>query len=199
MQSQYKRFVNIVFTNKFSVILCFFLKVVNLFGKFHMRVNLINYRMCPDMTQIELDTIDRRLLEFLQLDARVSFADLSRKLDVAEATVRFRVKRLVDKGVISRFAALLDPAKVGFGVSGAILLKIDPAYLEAACKALVAFDETLYLFQSTGEYDVVSVILARDMVHLNDLVKRTKMIPGVKDARVSVTTRFLKFDPTIKF
>ena len=164
-----------------------------------MRVNLINYRMCPDMTQIELDTIDRRLLEFLQLDARVSFADLSRKLDVAEATVRFRVKRLVDKGVISRFAALLDPAKVGFGVSGAILLKIDPAYLEAACKALVAFDETLYLFQSTGEYDVVSVILARDMVHLNDLVKRTKMIPGVKDARVSVTTRFLKFDPAIKF
>ena len=164
-----------------------------------MRVNLIDYRMGPNMTQIELDDIDKRLLELLQLDARASFADLSRKLDVAEATVRFRVKRLMDNGVITRFAALLDPAKVGFGVSGAILLKIDPAYLEAACKQLVSFDETLYLFQSTGEYDVVSVILARDMVHLNDLVKRTKMILGVKDARVSVTTRFLKFDPAIKF
>lgn len=151
------------------------------------------------MTAIEIDDVDKRILELLQLDGRSSFAELSRKLDVAEATVRFRVKRLKDNGIITRFAALLDPAKVGFGVSGAILLKIDPAYLEEACKQLVLFDETLYLFQSTGEYDIVSVILARDMPHLNDLVKKTKMILGVKDARVSVTTRFLKFDPAIKF
>jgi|NGEPerStandDraft_6_1074524.scaffolds.fasta_scaffold254062_1 DNA-binding Lrp family transcriptional regulator len=164
-----------------------------------MGVNLIEYRKGTNMTQIELDDVDKRILELMQLDARVSFAELSRKLDVAEATVRFRVKRLTDNGVITRFVALLDPAKVGFGVSGAILLKIDPAYLEEACKQLEVFDETLYLFQSTGEYDVVSVILARDMVHLNDLVKRTKMIVGVKDARVSVTTRFLKFNPSIKF
>jgi Lrp/AsnC family transcriptional regulator for asnA, asnC and gidA len=164
-----------------------------------MEVNLIDYRKDPKMTQIELDDVDKRIMEALQLDGRASFAELSRKLDVAEATVRFRVKRLIDKGVITRFAVLLDPAKVGFGVSGAILLKIDPAYLEEACRQMVSFDETLYLFQSTGEYDVVSVILARDMAHLNDLVKKTKMILGVKDARVSVTTRFLKFDPAIKF
>jgi Lrp/AsnC family transcriptional regulator for asnA, asnC and gidA len=164
-----------------------------------MEVNLIDYRKDPNMIQIELDDIDKRILNQLQLDARISFAELSRKLDVAEATIRFRVKRLIDNSVITRFAALLDPAKVGFGVSGAILLKIDPAYLDEACKQLVRFDETLYLFQSTGEYDVVSVILARDMFHLNNLVKRTKMIAGVKDARVSVTTRFLKFDPSIKF
>ena len=166
-----------------------------------MEVNLIDYRKDPKMpqNQTELDDIDKLILKSLQIDARVSFAELSRKLDIAEATIRFRIKRLVDNGVITRFTTLLDPAKVGFGVSGAILLKIEPSYLEEACKQLVLFDETLYLFQSTGEYDVVSVILARDMVHLNDLVRKTKMIPGVKDARVSVTTRFLKFDPAIKF
>ena len=93
-------------------------------------------------------------------------AELGRELSVAEATVRFRVNRLVSNGVITRFAALLDPAKVGLKVTGAILLKIDPAYLEEACKQLVSFSETQYLFQSTGEYDVVSVIAARDMDHL---------------------------------
>jgi Lrp/AsnC family transcriptional regulator for asnA, asnC and gidA len=151
------------------------------------------------MMQIEIDDLDKRILELLQLDARVSFAELSRKLDFPETTVRFRVKRLMDNGVITRFAALLDPVKVGFGVSGAILLKIDPAHLDMACKQLVLFNETLYLFKSTGEYDVVSVIVTQDMAHLNELVKRTKMILGVKDARVSVTTGFLKFDPAIKF
>lgn len=147
--------------------------------------------------ETSLDDLDKRILKMLQFNCRLSFADLSRELDTAEATVRFRVKRLVNSGVITRFTALLDPAKVGVKVSGAILLKIDPAYLEEATKQLVSFSETQYLFQSTGEYDVVSVIVARDMDHLNDLVQRTKGIVGVKDARVSVTTRFLKFDPSI--
>jgi Lrp/AsnC family transcriptional regulator for asnA, asnC and gidA len=149
------------------------------------------------MLSTSLDDLDKRILKLLQFNCRLSFAELSRELNVAEATVRFRVNRLVNDGVITRFAALVDPAKVGMKVSGAILLKIDPAYLEEACKQLVSFSETQYLFQSTGEYDVVSVIVARDMEHLNGLVKRTKIIPGVKDARVSVTTRFLKFDPSI--
>ncbi len=150
------------------------------------------------MSNIALDDTDKRILEVLQEDGRISFADLSRKLNIAEATLRFRVKRLEDNKVITRFAAILDPAKVGFGVSGAILLKIDPAHLEVACKQLTAFHETVYLFQSTGEYDVVSVIFARDMTHLNDVVRRTKLIEGVKDARVSVTTKFLKSHSFVK-
>jgi len=83
-------------------------------------------------------------------------------------------------------------------VGGAILLKIDAAHLEEACKQLADFEETQYLFRSTGEYDLVSMILARDMEHLNELVKRTKMIDGVKDARLSVTTKMLKFAPAIE-
>lgn len=149
------------------------------------------------MSATELDDLDKSILRLLQSDARISCADLSRRLNVAEATVRFRLNRLIENGIITKFTSLLDPTKVGLKVSGAILLKIDPAHLEQACKQLISFKETQYLFQSTGEYDVVSVILAHDMDQLNDLVLKTKMIEGVKDARVSVTTRMLKFDPTI--
>jgi Lrp/AsnC family transcriptional regulator, regulator for asnA, asnC and gidA len=149
------------------------------------------------MGSIELDDLDKNILKLLQRDARLSFAELGRNLDIAETTVRFRVNRLVENGIITRFAALLDPEKVGLKVGGAILLKIDPAHLDEACKQLVSFNETQYLFRSTGEYDLVSMILARDMEHLNEVVKRTKMIAGVKDARLSVTTKILKFVPTI--
>jgi Lrp/AsnC family transcriptional regulator for asnA, asnC and gidA len=146
---------------------------------------------------MDLDDLDIGLLRLLQVNSRVSFADLSRELDVAEATVRFRVKRLVNEGVIAKFTIMLDPNKVGRRVSGAILLKIDPTHLEGVCRLLVEFVETMYLFQSTGEYDVVSVVVARDLEHLNDLVKRAKAIVGVKDARVSIATQFLKFDPFV--
>ncbi|MCL2431498.1 Lrp/AsnC family transcriptional regulator [Candidatus Bathycorpusculum sp.] len=149
------------------------------------------------MVSLNLDDLDIRLLQLLQVNSRFSFAELSRELDVAEATVRFRVRRLVSEGVIAKFTIPLDPNKVGRRVSGAILLKLDPARLDEACKALIAFAETMYLFQSTGEYDVVSVVVARDLEHLNDLVKRAKAVVGVKDARVSIATQFLKFDPFV--
>jgi len=149
------------------------------------------------MGAVGLDNLDKMILKLLQKDARLSFAEIGRTLDIAETTVRFRVNRLVESGVITRFAALLDPEKVGLTVGGAILFKIDPLHLEEACKELASFEETQYLFRSTGEYDVVSMIFARDMEHLNDLVKRAKMIVGVKDARLSVTTKMLKFAPTI--
>jgi Lrp/AsnC family transcriptional regulator, regulator for asnA, asnC and gidA len=145
-----------------------------------------------------MDEIDKDIIKLLQKDARLSFAEIGRNLNLAETTARFRVNRLVENGIITRFVALLDPEKIGLKVGGAILLKIDPAHLEEACKQLTAFEETLYLFKSTGEYDVVSMILAHDMEHLNELVKRTKLIVGVKDARLSVTTKILKFAPTIE-
>jgi Lrp/AsnC family transcriptional regulator, regulator for asnA, asnC and gidA len=151
------------------------------------------------MTEITIDDLDKRIIEILQQDGRISFADLSRKLNTAEATIRFRVKRLEDHKIITHFTVVVDPTKLGLGVSGAILLKIDPAHLEQACKQLTAFCETVYLFQSTGEYDIVSVVFARDLAHFNEVIKRTKMIEGVKDARVSMTTRFLKIDSSIKF
>jgi|GEM_PF-3428964 radical SAM protein with 4Fe4S-binding SPASM domain len=47
------------------------------------------------MTNITLDDLDRNILEILQQDGRISFADLSRKLNIAEATIRFRIKREV--------------------------------------------------------------------------------------------------------
>jgi DNA-binding Lrp family transcriptional regulator len=149
------------------------------------------------MISANLDDLDIRLLKLLQVNSRASFAELSRALDVAESTVRFRFKQLIDKGVIAKFTIMFAPNTVGQKVTGAILLKIDSPHLEVACKNLVNFAETMYLFQSTGEYDVVSVVVAHDLEHLNELVKQIKTIEGVKDTRVSITTHFLKVDPFV--
>lgn len=150
------------------------------------------------MSSTEIDDLDRKLLRLLQADAKLACAEISRKLSVPEATVRFRVKRLMERGVIRNFSALLDPTKVGFNVSGAILFKIDSLHLEEASKSLASFSETRYLFQSTGEYDLVAVVFTHDMAHLTRVVKDAKEILGVKDARLSVITQLLKFDPTFE-
>ncbi|MDR1993877.1 MAG: Lrp/AsnC family transcriptional regulator [Nitrososphaerota archaeon] len=148
------------------------------------------------MTQT-LDDLDKHLLKLLQTNSRATFSELSYKLNTAEATIRFRVKRLVDRGIISKFTIIIDPNKTGQKVIGAILLKIEPTNLEKACKTIATYPETMYLFQSTGEYDIVSVIVTQDLEHLNRIVKQTKTIKGIKDIRVSITTQFLKFEPNL--
>ncbi|MFQ6065585.1 MAG: Lrp/AsnC family transcriptional regulator, partial [Candidatus Bathyarchaeia archaeon] len=107
---------------------------------------------------VELDEIDREILNTLQSDARTSFASIARKLKVSEATIRFRVKKLIKKGVITRLIALLDPRKIGLSVTAIIMAKVDPTLLEEAFEQLASFNETHHVFQSTGEYDIVAVV-----------------------------------------
>ena len=133
----------------------------------------------------------------MQVDARVSYAEMAKRLNVPESTVRYRVKRLVDTSVIRKVMTLVDPRKVGFDVSAVVMVKVDPNYLPEALKGVASFEEAQHVFQTTGEYDVISVIHVRDMKALNEFRQRVKMLQGVKDVVVWVTTELVKIDPTL--
>ena len=151
-----------------------------------------------NLLSVKLDATDRKILNILQTDARTSFASIARELGVSEATVRFRVKRLIEKGVILRFVTLLDPRKIELPITAIIMAKVDPNLLEEAFEQMASFNETHHVFQSTGEYDIVAVVHARDLLHLSELRKRVKLVPGIKEASVSATTRLMKIEPTFK-
>lgn len=141
---------------------------------------------------IKLDRLNREILMRLQKNGRASFSSIARELGVNEATVRYRVKKLLDKGVITLFTALLDPTKIGFSITAIVMAKINPMLFEKASLQIADLDETYHVFQSTGEYDIVAVVHTRDMKHLSDLRKRIEMVPGVRDVLVSATTRWIK-------
>ena len=139
-----------------------------------------------------LDMLDREILKRLQKNARVSFSRIARELGVNEATVRYRVKKLIEEGVITKFTALLNPTKIGVPINAIIMAKIDPRLFEKASSQIADFDETYHVFQSTGEYDIVIVANTRDMEHLSELRRHVEMIPGVNDVLVSATIRLIK-------
>ena len=142
-----------------------------------------------------LDELDRKILEILQDDARISFTDVGRKLDVGETTIRYRVNRLKKEGVITHFTALLDPRKIGQNITAIVLLKVDHKNIKISSKKLALFREYHHLFQTTGEYDLVSVVHTRNLTHLNELRGRIKKLPGVKDVMVYVATHLIKVEP----
>lgn len=64
-------------------------------------------------TTVELDDFDRKILAILRKDGRITFTDLAQQVGLSKTPCQQRVRRLVEQGVISGFAAIVDPAKVG--------------------------------------------------------------------------------------
>ncbi len=62
---------------------------------------------------VDMDDFDRKILAILRQDGRITFTDLAQHVGLSKTPCQQRVRRLVDKGVITGFAAIVDPAKVG--------------------------------------------------------------------------------------
>jgi len=139
-----------------------------------------------------LDDVDRAILDFLQDDARISFAEIARKIGIGESTVRYRVNRLKENGIIVRSTTLLNPRKLGLSLTGMVLLKVKPKYLDSVLRNLVSLEESYHVFQSTGEHDFLVIVHARDMEHLSQIVDKMKKLTGVVRASFHLITSLPK-------
>jgi Lrp/AsnC family transcriptional regulator for asnA, asnC and gidA len=139
-----------------------------------------------------LDDKDRKILNILQRNSKVSHTYIANELGVSEATVRYRIKNLIDEGVIDKFTVLLNPKKVGYPTIGILMVKIAPDCFEQTSEQISDLTETYHVFQSTGEYNLVAVVHAHNLEHLNDLRKRVERMTGVRDVSLSAATRLIK-------
>jgi Lrp/AsnC family transcriptional regulator for asnA, asnC and gidA len=147
---------------------------------------------------VALSEIDIGILEKLQEDGRASYSAIARELGIAESTVRYRVEKLRESGVITSFQAHLNPRRVGLGITAIALIKVDAVEIVEASETRATVEESHHLFRTTGSYDLVSVVHARDIIHLNDLIERIKKISGVREASVEVATHLVKTQPKYK-
>ncbi len=97
-----------------------------------------------------LDSVDRRILNLLQADSRLSFRAIARRMKIGDATVRERVARLQDKDIIYAFTTLVDPEKVGMEVISLIHLEVDPKAIAMIVDELKGV-ESIKAVMETGE------------------------------------------------
>lgn len=143
----------------------------------------------------EIDAKDIRILEILQENAKISYTEISKNLGIPESTVRYRIEQLEKKGVITGYIALVNPRKVGLPITAIMLIKIEPQEIRNASEKLSHFNELRHLFKTTGIYDMISVVNAKDISHLNKLMDLVKYIKGVNEVVVYVATELVKVDP----
>ena len=76
------------------------------------------------MAQFVLDNLDKRILAYMQEDGRITFVDLASNLGVSEGTIRKRVKRLTEEGIL-KTVGVTDPLKMGLDTVAFVWQRID--------------------------------------------------------------------------
>ena len=142
-----------------------------------------------------MDETDIKLLEILQENCKLNFTQIGNELDIAESTVRYRIERLEKRGIITHYIALINPRMVGLNITAIMMIKINPQMIESISPKLASFKELRHLFRTTGQYDMISVVNARDIAHLNRLMGEIKQIDGIHELIVEVATELVKVDP----
>jgi Lrp/AsnC family transcriptional regulator, leucine-responsive regulatory protein len=149
-------------------------------------------------TEVELDAIDRRILTALQAQGRATYDDIAAGVGLSASAVLRRVRRLEEAGVITGYAALLAPDRVGLGLTAYINVRLAKASegkspMEAFAAAVQAWPEVVECAALTGDMDYLLRVLVRDMAHysrfiMDNLLKH----PAVQDCKTSFMMRRLK-------
>ena len=147
----------------------------------------------------DLDEMDRRILNLLQQDARLSFRNVSRRLKVSDATIRSRVARLEQNNTIKGFSTIIDPQRVGMDVFGLIQLEVEANQLTKFTEAMRAVEE-VKLVMETGERQNLILLVSfpmRDALNAF-LDSQIRGKSGIQLLTVTIALGLRKYDWTMR-
>ena len=119
-----------------------------------------------------LDEIDRKILKELQQDARVSYAELGRRVGLTTPAVIERVRKLEDSGVIRGYRAEVDTAKVGLPITAFIRMSITGVDYSHIIEVAEQSNEVLECHRGTGGDSFIMKVAVSSVEHLQELIDR---------------------------
>jgi Lrp/AsnC family leucine-responsive transcriptional regulator len=120
----------------------------------------------------EVDGINHRLLAELQQNARLTLAELGRRLDLSPPAVADRLQRLEDEGVIAGYRAELDPRALGYALTAVIRIRPAPRELRKVGDLARKTPEVVECNRITGEDCFIFKLYLRDVEHLEEVIDR---------------------------
>lgn len=133
---------------------------------------------------VAIDSVDRRLLELLAEDGRLSMAALAARAGISRAGAYLRLERLRQSGVVEGYSVRVNPQRLGLGVSALIQIAMRQPAWRSLRDQLVAMPEVEYCALTTGEYDVVALVRVPDVETLRDVIlERLQMLEDVRSTQ----------------
>jgi DNA-binding Lrp family transcriptional regulator len=127
-----------------------------------------------------MDDLDRKILNVLRRDARTPYTEIAERVGTSEGTVRNRVERMTEEGIIERFTVATRTGNVKAMVEISVAVDVDTT---GVSEAMAEWAEVDFVWQVSGEEDVVLVIDALDTAALNELITRAREMDEVKSTK----------------
>jgi DNA-binding Lrp family transcriptional regulator len=137
-------------------------------------------------TAATLDPLDRRILETLRREGRISVRELATRLRISRAGAYARIERLHKSGVITGYGARIDPHRYGYAISAYVHVTLKQRSWRGFVERLASLPQVEHVALVSGEHDVVLLVRAADVAELRDVVlDRLQAMPEVEGTRTT--------------
>ncbi|MCM1354883.1 MAG: Lrp/AsnC family transcriptional regulator [Staphylococcus sp.] len=125
------------------------------------------------MSRQHFDNLDFKILEMLSNNARKPFLEIARETNVSGAAIHQRIQKLTSSGIIKGFETIINPASVGYETCAYIgFILSDPTKFDEVIERLKALPEVVDCHFTTGSYDIIAKIFARNNAHLLEVIHK---------------------------
>jgi Lrp/AsnC family leucine-responsive transcriptional regulator len=149
---------------------------------------------------VQLDRIDRRILELLQENGKLSNQEIAERVALSPSPCLRRIRRLEEAGVIRQYVALLDAAKIGIGLLAFATVRLEKhgdaekrSPVDAFRQAVKGWPEVIACYAMTGEMDYLLRVEVEDLEHYSRFVMGHLLKhPAVVDVKSSFSLERIK-------
>lgn len=144
---------------------------------------------------IDLDDTDQAIIQLLRNDGRMAYRAIARELDVAENTVRARVRRMEESNTM-RVVAVTDIEAAGYDMLLAIGVQVEGHSPEVVAREMAAIPEVFSVNVVVGAQDIEVLVVSKDQAALNELItNKLGAIAGVRRLTPALALDVLKNQP----
>ena len=139
-----------------------------------------------------MDEIDAKIIGALYKNARKSYREIARELDVSLATVANRVRKLESDGVIVGYIPLVDQQEVGFDLQAIISIRISHGKLMEVQQRISKDKHVWGVYDVTGGYDAIVLARFRSRSEMNTFLKKLVAMKDVERTETNIVLNVVK-------
>ena len=141
-----------------------------------------------------MDDLDTAILRSLIKNSRITISQMSKEIDVPDATISHRLKKMEDE-IIKRYTLILDWQKIGLEITAIIIIQTESEKHEIVKDELSRLEEVSEVYSVSGEYDILIKVWVPGIEELNQLINsKIRSIDGVEDLTEMIVMERVKED-----
>lgn len=132
-----------------------------------------------------LDETNLKIIDMLTRDASRPFVEIAKELEISDATVHMRVRRLLAAGIIRKFTIATDSRMLGYGHLAFMGINMKEGSADEVTDELSRLDEVLEIHEIHGRFDLLLKVRARNLEEMRDIVvNKVRRLPRITDAEL---------------